>query len=336
MNFFNFDLKKAFVVLTVVVIPLLTVNMQRNSDSGGILQPFRWAAGFIQMGYSSFSSGVRGTTAMYLDLIDIKKDNQTLNKENAELRAQLGAMTELKLENERLNDLLGFKQKNDMELLAAKVIGKDLLPDHHTITINRGTENGLRKNMAALTVAGAVGYVYRVQAYTAQILLLTDRYSAIDAIVQRSRARGITEGFSRETFRMRYLRRNDDVITGDLVVTSGLDNIFPKGFPIGLVTGVKKTEYGITQDIEVQPIVNSSNLEEVFVVLNSKNEDFTPTETPGVEGDDSTAPVTPGSPAAPAGTAPLNSTTPPAAGATPATTPPAAAAPAENPPKVSP
>jgi rod shape-determining protein MreC len=182
----------------------------------------------------------------------------------------------LKLENERLNHLLGFKQQTNMELLTAKVIGKDLLPDHHTITINRGTENGLKKNMAALTVAGAVGYVYRVQAYTSQILLLTDRYSAIDAIIQRSRARGITEGFSRESFRMRYLRRNDDVVDGDLVVTSGLDNIFPKGFPIGVVTSVKKTEYGLTQDVEVQPVVNSSNLEEIFVVLNANHEDFSP------------------------------------------------------------
>lgn len=276
MNFFNLDLKKAFVVLTIVVIPLLTVNMQRNSQSGGVLQPFLWVSGLIQMGYSSFSSGVRGTTAMYLDLIDIKKTNQSLIKENAELRAQLGSMTELQLENERLNQLLGFKQQSNMDLLAAKVIGKDLLPDHATITINRGSHHGLQQNMAALTVAGAVGYVYRVQDYTSQVLLLTDRYSAIDAIVQRSRARGIVEGFSRETCRMRYLRRNDDVTEGDLIVTSGLDNIFPKGFPVGLVTSVKKTEYGITQDVEIQPIVNSSNLEEIFIVLNSHGEDFNP------------------------------------------------------------
>lgn len=286
MNFFSLDLKKAFVVLTIVVIPLLTVNMQRNSESGGILEPFRWISGLTQMGYSSFSSGVRGTTAMYLDLIDIKKTNLNLIKENAELRAQLGSMTELQLENERLNQLLGFKQQTNMELLAAKVIGKDLLPEHNTITINRGSEHGLRKKMAALTVAGAVGYVYRVQSYTSQILLLTDRYSAIDAIVQRSRARGILEGFSRENCRMRYLRRDDDVVDGDMIVTSGLDNIFPKGFPIGLVTSVKKTEYGITQEIEVQPIINSSNLEEVFLVLNSHSEDFSPVE-PETEAEDS-------------------------------------------------
>lgn len=283
MNFFSIDLKKAFVVLTVVVIPLLTVNMQRNSESGGILEPFRWISGLTQMGYSSFSSGVRGTTAMYLDLIDIKKTNLNLIKENAELRAQLGSMTELQLENERLNQLLGFKQQTNMELLAAKVIGKDLLPDHNTITINRGSEHGLKKNMAALTIAGAVGYVYRVQNYTSQILLLTDRYSAIDAIIQRSRARGILEGFSRENCRMRYLRRDDDVVDGDMIVTSGLDNIFPKGFPIGLVTSVKKSEYGITQEIEVQPIINASNLEEIFVVLNSHSEDFSPTSPEPLE-----------------------------------------------------
>lgn len=283
MNFFNLDLKKILVVFTLVVVPLLSVNLQRSSESGGLVQPFIWASGLLQMAYSSFSSGVRGTTAMYLDLIDIKKTNQDLLKENAELRAQLGSMTELQLENERLNDLLAFKQKTDMDLLAAKVIGKDLLPDHNTITINRGSVHGLKKSMAALTVAGAVGYVFRVQDYTSQILLLTDRYSAIDAIVQRSRARGIIEGFSKEGCRMRYLRRSDDVQDGDLIVTSGLDNIFPKGFPIGIVTAVKKSEYGVSQDIEVSPFINSTNMEEIFVVLNSHSEDFTPQTAPTEE-----------------------------------------------------
>ncbi|MCB0412488.1 MAG: rod shape-determining protein MreC [Bdellovibrionales bacterium] len=278
MNFFNLDIKKIAVIIGFIVIPLLTINMQRNSEGGGILQPFVWMSGLFQMGYSSFSSGVRGTTAMYLDLIGIKKTNQDLLKENAELRAQLGSMTELQLENERLNELLAFKQKTNMELLAAKVIGKDLLPDHNTITINRGSQHGLKKSMAALTVAGAVGYVFRVQDFTSQILLLTDRYSAIDAIVQRSRARGIIEGFSKEACRMRYLRRSDDVKTGDLIVTSGLDNIFPKGFPIGTVTEVNRSEYGVTQDVEIAPFINSTNMEEIFIVLNSHSEDFSPPE----------------------------------------------------------
>ncbi|MCB0384688.1 MAG: rod shape-determining protein MreC, partial [Bdellovibrionales bacterium] len=127
-----------------------------------------------------------------------------------------------------------------------------------------------------ITTGGVVGYVFRVEAFTAQILLLVDRYAVIDAIVQRSRARGIVEGRSSEGCRLRYLNRSDDVQIGDLVVTSGLDNIFPKGFPIGLVTSVAKSRYGMTQEVEIKPAINASILEEVFVVTNAQNEDFTP------------------------------------------------------------
>src|SRR5258705_17433 len=82
-------------------------------------------------------------------------------RENHELRAQLGSMTELKMENERLSKLLGFKQSANLELVAARVIGHDLLPDRKTISIDRGTLHGIKKNMATITTGGVVGYIYR-------------------------------------------------------------------------------------------------------------------------------------------------------------------------------
>lgn len=95
----------------------------------------------------------------------------------------------------------------------------------------------------------------------------SDRYGIIDAIVQRSRARGIVEGRGPDSCKLRYLNRSDDVQVGDLVVTSGLDNIFPKGFPVGVVTGVSKSRYGMTQDIDLKPAINPSILEEMFIVI---------------------------------------------------------------------
>ena len=88
MNFFTFDVRKVFLAIAVVVLPLLAVNMQRKSEEElWFTKPFTWTAGLIQRGYSSFSSGVRGTTAMYIDLINIKVQNRALQRENAELRA---------------------------------------------------------------------------------------------------------------------------------------------------------------------------------------------------------------------------------------------------------
>lgn len=281
MNFFTFDIRKVFLVIALVVVPLIAINMQRKSEEElWFTRPFSFAAGMISQGYSSFSSGVRGTTSMYLDLIGVKKDNEKLRTQLAELNAQLGALTELKLENERLSQLLGFKQASKMNLLAARVIGRDLLPDHNTITVDRGLSHGVQKNMAALTIGGVIGYTFRVENESAQILLLTDRYAVIDAIVQRSRARGLVEGISRSNCRLRYLKRSDDVKVGDLVVTSGLFNIFPKGFPIGTVTAIDKSRYGMTQEVEVKPAVEPLNLEEIFIVLNANHQDLT---APGAE-----------------------------------------------------
>jgi rod shape-determining protein MreC len=270
---FDFDLKKALLVVFVIALPLLSINIQRRPDEPvWYTRPFAVAAGIIQTGYTNLSHEIRGTTALYVNLIDIKTNNRILSKENSELRAKLGELTELKLENERLNRLLGFQQKAPMKLLAARVTGQDLSGDHSTIRINRGERDTIKKGMAVITFEGVVGYVYAVETQSAKILVLTDRYALIDSIVQRSRARGIVEGKAPDRLRLKYLHRSDDVKDGDLVVTSGLDNIFPKGFPIGNVIQVEKKNFGIDQKVDLQPVVDPSRLEEVFVVAQVDNE----------------------------------------------------------------
>lgn len=277
MNFFTFDVRKVFLVIALIVLPLIAINMQRKSEEElWFTRPFTFAGSAMQRAFSSFSSGVRGTTSLYLDLIGVKKQNAELKGQLAELNAQLSAFTELKMENERLNQLLGFKQATKMNLLAARVIGRDLLPDHNTITVNRGLSHGVQKNMAALTIGGVVGYTFRVENESSQILLLTDRYAVIDALVQRSRAQGLVEGMSRTNCRLRYLKRSDDVKVGDLVVTSGLFNLFPKGFPIGTVVSIDKSRYGMTQEVGIKPAVEPLNLEELFIVLNANHQDLSP------------------------------------------------------------
>jgi rod shape-determining protein MreC len=262
------------VIIGLIVVPLMVLNMERQSDEEPwITRPFSALSGIVQRAYASFSSGVRGTTSLYLDLVGVQTKNRALQREIEEMRAQLGSMTELKVENERLNSLLGFRQSSPMELLAVKVVGRDLFPDHQTLTINRGTEHGIKSGMAALTVGGVIGYVFRTQRYSATVILLTDRYATIDALVQRSRARGLAEGDSKDGTVLRYLKRADDVRVGDLVVTSGMHGIFPKGFPIGKVRELRKSQYGMTQELSIDPAVETANLEEFFVVLNANQAD---------------------------------------------------------------
>lgn len=275
MNFLNFDLKKIFILALLVSVPLISVNMQqRSKDKPWILIPFYYLSGLTQSSYSTFSSGVRSTTDRYLNLIDIKVDNQKLQNELAELKAQLGSMTELKLENERLNGLLDFKQKSNMKLLAARIVGRDILLDYNSVTINRGEEHGVVKGMGVITISGVVGYIIEVEPKTSKVLLITDRYAIVDGIVQRSRARGLVQGITKETCSLSFLKRSDDVQKDDIIVTSGLDGHFPKGFPIGTVTDVVKDTYAIKQEVTLKPAVSETHLEEVFIVLNANNQDF--------------------------------------------------------------
>jgi rod shape-determining protein MreC len=130
----------------------------------------------------------------------------------------------------------------------------------------------VNKGQAAITFEGVVGYVFNAEAHSAQVLVLTDRFAVIQAVVQRTRARGLVQGEAVDRCQLKYLHRADDVLEGDVIVTSGLDNVFPKGYPIANVVEVEKKNYGITQRVVLRPIVDPSRLEEVFVVLHVENE----------------------------------------------------------------
>ena len=161
-----------------------------------------------------------------------------------------------------------------MELVPAQVVGRDLVPDHNTITINKGTKHGLKSGQAVLTVSGAVGYIFKPQLYTSHVMLISDRYSVVDALIQKTRAHGIVEGKSKELCILQYVERTEDVKAGDLIVTGGLDNIFPKGFPLGVVTNVERKTKSASLVIDLKPVVDANKVEEVFIVMHAALEDF--------------------------------------------------------------
>jgi rod shape-determining protein MreC len=275
LNFVNLDIRKILLLIPIISLPLVTINMQqmpRPSEWYG--EPLALVASKTQGLYTWFSNEVRGTTSLYLNLINVKRENLDLKNQNSELKAQLAALTELKLENERLSQLFAFKQKTKMDLLAAKVIGRDLSSDHATIMIDRGSNDGVKPMQAVMTIEGAVGYVFRVDPSTSRVMLITDRYSVVDGIVQRSRARGLVEGKILDSCLLKYVNKSSDVVTGDLIVTSGLDSIFPKGLPIATVEFVNKKPYTVTLDVELKPVVNPNKVEELFIVRNANQVDL--------------------------------------------------------------
>jgi len=224
----------------------------------------------------------------YLYLFNTRQENRELLETNRRLLTTIASLREAQEENLRLKRLLNFQEKNRLETFMARVIARDVSPEFRSIRINRGEDHGIRKDMAVLTNEGIVGRVFRTTPTTADVVTLLDLQSAVDAIVERSRARGIIEGLTEEVCQLKYALRTDDIEPGDLLVTGGLGGIFPKGIPIGTVSKVNRKPFGISQEVEVRPAVDFSKLEEVIIVKKIITEIFPgenmpPSAPPAVE-----------------------------------------------------
>lgn len=262
-------------IAIVLALPLVSINMQqRPQESNWLSRPFSFIASLTEETFFGFSAGVRGTTAMYLDLINIKKTSADVASKNNELLSRMNEMAEMKNENDRLRALLDFRQSTKMELISAQVIALDLFADHQTVTINKGTKHGLKAGQAVITVQGVLSYIYRPETLTSNVMLITDRYSVVDGVVQRTRAHGIVEGKAPGNCQLKYVEKTEDVKKGDLVVTGGLDNIFPKGFPVAVVESVERKNFSVSLKVDLKPVVDPYKVEEVFVVANAMNTDL--------------------------------------------------------------
>ena len=283
MNFLNFNLKKAFLFIVIISLPLISINMeQKNSANPWFNEPFSFVAQGVQKLFFGLSHGVRSTTADYINILNVKSKNHDLQKENDELRTRLTLFAENQNELERLRNLLDFQKNTKMQLVPAQVIGRNLVTDHNTITINKGTSHGLVAGQAVLTVSGAVGYVFKPSIKTSHVMLITDRYAVVDDLIQKTRTHGLVEGKSKESCVLQYVERTEEVKDGDLIVTGGLDGIFPKGFPLGVITNVERKTKCASLLIEMKPVVDANKVEEVFIVKNTGNENFLtePVEAP--------------------------------------------------------
>ena len=215
------------------------------------------------------SSLVRETLAggwrTLADLMRARTELVALRTRNRELEQQAVRMGEAELENARLKRLLDFRDTLTGDVIAARVVGRDATGLSRTITIDRGEANGVRKGAAVIVPEGTVGQIFLVSHHAARVLLISDHNSGVDAFVQRSRARGIVEGTVDGGCGLKFLKRTEDVQVGDLVVTSGLDGIFPKGLPVGRVTAVDKRGQGLFQYAEITPNADFDRLEEILV-----------------------------------------------------------------------
>jgi len=208
----------------------------------------------------------------YLNLLDVRRENLVLRKSVIRLNERIVAGNEAVVANARLKSLLDLKGTQGAPSVAVSVIGEDSSAWFKTLVVDRGSADGLSEGMPVLTAGGVVGRLVKVAPQSSRVLLLTDHASAIAAVVQRSRARGVVRGAGGGRCSMEFTVKDEDVKVGDTVLSSGIGGVFPKGVPIGEVTMVKKGEYGVFQTIEVRPTVNIGRLEEMLVLIRQADE----------------------------------------------------------------
>ncbi|MDD4939747.1 MAG: rod shape-determining protein MreC [Candidatus Omnitrophica bacterium] len=193
--------------------------------------------------------------------------NERLKKEIGFLTQKLNAAAETQYENKRLKDLLSFKQASALKVVAARVIARSADNWSSVVIADKGSRNGVKRGFAVIDPAGLVGRVAEVSAFTSKIILINDPNLGVSAMVQRSRQEGLVSGTLGRSLIMKYLPKDADIEVSDMVISSGLTEVYPKGLLIGSVTGIGEEFSGLSRYAVIRPVVDLSSIEEVLIVI---------------------------------------------------------------------
>jgi rod shape-determining protein MreC len=213
-----------------------------------------------------------GNTTFFL--IETAEENNYLKHQLSLEIEKNNLWVETELSNQRLRELLRFQKIMVETVMPAEVIGHDPSSWFKSIIIDKGIGDGIKKGLAVVVPEGIAGQVIEVSEGYSKVLLIIDQNNAVDTLVQRTRARGIVTGGSTDLCILKYVLRKDDVKVGDILISSGLDGVFPKGLRVGSVSGVVRRNSGIFQEVTVTPFADFEKLEEVLVVLNPTQHTF--------------------------------------------------------------
>jgi rod shape-determining protein MreC len=211
--------------------------------------------------------GVKGFFTNYVDLLSVRSDNRRLRRRIAEIEAENLQFREALVSSGHLARVASMRDEIEIPMLPAEVVGLDVAPWFRSVLVDRGTQHGVEPGHPVITHKGVVGVVTATSDHAAKAMLLLDRQSAIDALVQRSRSRGVLRGVGRARLEFEFVVRSADVVVGDEVVTSGMGGVFPKGLQLGRVAELRDAGGRLTRIAIIEPAVDLGRLEQVFVML---------------------------------------------------------------------
>ncbi|MGA6924413.1 MAG: rod shape-determining protein MreC [Desulfosarcina sp.] len=254
------------IVLVAVNVILLTITGKHTQAPSGLGGGVLVVVAPFQKQLTALVQSVKNVWNQYFLLVSVAKENQELKKALGQSLQKFNRCSEMELANRRLRHLLGFEEGGQRPMIAAQVVGKDPSPWSKTLIVDKGTENGVWKGAPVVVPEGIVGVVIETSARYAKVLLLLDPNSAVDALVQQTRARGIVKGGGDDFCVFDYVLRKHEISVGDVVVSSGLDGVFPKGLRVGRISEIVRLNAGIFQKVSVTPYVDFEILEEVFLI----------------------------------------------------------------------
>jgi rod shape-determining protein MreC len=274
-------------VLLLVSVGMLTLyfrepvsGLLHSTQRGGlrVISP-------LESGTSRVLDPFKGAYQWVTGVFSAQSENATLRREVDDLRSQLVSEKETEAENQRLRQMLGFINQpsfpKNYKQVTARVIGRSGSVWNATVTINRGSSDGIIMGQTVVSGQGLVGQVSAVTTNAAQVLLITDNTSHVESIVQNGGAQGTVIGSINGQLEMDFVDKNQKVSKHDVVVTSGTGKLFVKGVPIGVVDQVGDQESEYFKSISVTPFTDFSRLEEVMVLIAPPGTDQAPPSTGG-------------------------------------------------------
>ncbi len=260
------------VLLLAVPFFFLRASIRNPQDMNLIDRTLMRIATPVEYAASALARGVSSLIGDYVYLVDVQADNNKLAYENAELRKRVSELSAVEIENHRLRGLLDLQKTVASETVSAVVLSKDTTDYFRVtrVTLDRG-DAAVQPNMPVVALGGVVGTVQRVAGEKVDVQLAVDSGFGVDVVVERTRARGFVRGIGNEgqyVVHVEYVRRDDEIDVGDVLLTSGFGCRFPAGIPVARVTKVIKREFGVYhQLVEAQPTVDFSRLSEVLIIL---------------------------------------------------------------------
>lgn len=255
--------KRPLLFLSLIIVSFILMAYQTNKRVFNPLRLLSYPVNVINNTIHSINSSIKES----LKKIRLRdEENMRLKEELNRLLMEHQKYKETVLENVRLREMLSLKEKEKRFVAAARVIARGNDRWANTLVIDKGTHDGIEKDMAVVTPRGLVGKILSCSDSYSYILLINDLNFSAAVRLQESRTEGIISGTGSKTCILKYVPHEYEVKENETVLTSGLDSLFPAGIPIGSVIRITKKGAGLFQNIEVTPFQDSTKLEEVIIV----------------------------------------------------------------------